>query len=162
MRYFFDTEFMENGPSQPIWLLSIGVVAEDGREFYAENDGAPLTAANEWVREHVLPYLHGPRMSRPEIQAGIAGLVGNDPRPEFWGYFADYDWVALCQVFGTMMDLPKGWPMFALDLQQIAWVRGVPRERFVPIKAEREHDALSDARWHRDLYPFLMAQRESP
>ncbi len=39
--------------------------------------------------------------------------------PEFWAYYADYDWVVFCQLFGTMMDLPKGFPMYCLDLKQL-------------------------------------------
>lgn len=35
MRYFFDTEFYEDGKT--IDLVSIGIVAEDGRELYAVN-----------------------------------------------------------------------------------------------------------------------------
>ncbi|HET7322728.1 MAG TPA: hypothetical protein VFJ06_00160 [Halococcus sp.] len=33
VRFFYDTEFIDNG--RIIDLISIGVVAEDGREFYA-------------------------------------------------------------------------------------------------------------------------------
>ena len=33
MRYFYDTEFIDNG--RTIELISIGVAAEDGREYYA-------------------------------------------------------------------------------------------------------------------------------
>ena len=33
VKYFFDTEFYEDGKT--IDLISIGIVAEDGREFYA-------------------------------------------------------------------------------------------------------------------------------
>ena len=33
MRYFYDCEFIEDG--RTIDLVSIGVVAEDGREYYA-------------------------------------------------------------------------------------------------------------------------------
>lgn len=33
MRYFYDCEFIEDG--RTIELVSIGVVCEDGREFYA-------------------------------------------------------------------------------------------------------------------------------
>lgn len=40
MRYFFDTEFHEDG--QTIDLISIGIVAEDGREFYAVSRDAQL------------------------------------------------------------------------------------------------------------------------
>lgn len=35
MKYFFDTEFHEDG--RTIDLISIGIVAEDGREYYAIN-----------------------------------------------------------------------------------------------------------------------------
>ena len=35
MRYFLDTEFIEDGKT--IDLLSIGIVAEDGRELYLQN-----------------------------------------------------------------------------------------------------------------------------
>jgi len=33
MRYWYDTEFIEDGST--IDLISIGIVAEDGREYYA-------------------------------------------------------------------------------------------------------------------------------
>jgi hypothetical protein len=33
VRYFYDTEFIDDGYN--IELISIGVVAEDGREYYA-------------------------------------------------------------------------------------------------------------------------------
>ena len=36
MRYFYDTEFLEDG--ETIDLISIGIVAEDGREYYAVTD----------------------------------------------------------------------------------------------------------------------------
>lgn len=33
MRYFYDTEFIDDG--RTIELISIGMVSEDGREYYA-------------------------------------------------------------------------------------------------------------------------------
>ncbi len=39
--------------------------------------------------------------------------------PEIYGYYADYDWVLLCSLFGRMIDLPKGFPMYCIDLKQI-------------------------------------------
>jgi hypothetical protein len=38
--------------------------------------------------------------------------------PEFYAYYADYDWVAFCWLFGKMMDLPNGFPMYCIDLKQ--------------------------------------------
>ena len=45
MRYFYDTEFIENG--RTIELISIGVVAEDGREFYAISTEFDASARSE-------------------------------------------------------------------------------------------------------------------
>lgn len=41
-----------------------------------------------------------------------------DDFPNFYAYYADYDWVVFCQIFGKMIDLPKGFPMYCRDLKQ--------------------------------------------
>ena len=170
-RYFFDTEFIEDGKT--IELISIGVVCEDGREFYAENANAVLSNANDWVKENVFPHLWS--RSTDEVRAtankwsrdgGTGGLlyysdIAKDLRrwinegkdtPEFWAYYADYDWVALCQLYGAMVDLPEGWPMFCLDLKQWCYQLGDPR---LPEQTSTEHHALADARWNFEVYKFL-------
>jgi hypothetical protein len=38
---------------------------------------------------------------------------------QFYGYYADYDWVLFCWLFGKMIDLPNGFPMYCRDLKQI-------------------------------------------
>ena len=61
MRYFYDTEFIEDG--RTIELVSIGIVAEDGREYYAVSTDFDPSKANAWVRENVLDKLPSPRDS---------------------------------------------------------------------------------------------------
>lgn len=39
-------------------------------------------------------------------------------KPKFYSYYADYDWVVICWLFGRMIDLPTGFPMFCFDLKQ--------------------------------------------
>ena len=39
--------------------------------------------------------------------------------PQFYGYYSAYDHVALYWLFGKMIDLPKGFPMYTIDLKQI-------------------------------------------
>lgn len=165
MRYFFDTEFIENGVT--IELVSIGLVGEDGRELYREVDPieVPWHRANEWVLKYVRPHLSnssGPSEFRPrdvvrfkpQIANDILGFVG--PNPEFWAYYADYDWVALCQLYGRMIDLPKGWPMFCMDVKQLAVSKG---ELLLPKQeVSTQHHALGDARWVRTAYEWLMAR----
>ena len=55
MRYFLDTEFDENGST--INLISIALVAEDGRELYLVSSEFSVNAFNDWVKANVLPLL---------------------------------------------------------------------------------------------------------
>jgi 3' exoribonuclease, RNase T-like len=157
LRFYFDTEFIEDGHT--IDLISIGMVCEDGREYYAVNMEARLHRAGQWVRTNVLPHLPSYRESfwkpRTAIATGVRNFVlgvNDPPKVELWGYYCDYDWVALCQLFGTMIDLPKGFPMFAMDLKQLSVMRGSPKH---PPQCSQEHHALADARWNRELHKFL-------
>jgi hypothetical protein len=108
-RIWFDTEFIEDGKT--IDLISIGMVREDGATYYAENGRCDHKRADPWVVENVLSHLQfGDAVKSPErIAREIVGFVGENP--EFWAYYADYDWVVLCRLFGRMIDLPDGWPM---------------------------------------------------
>lgn len=160
MKLFFDTEFIEDG--RVIWLLSIGIVREDGEEFYAEVEGVDHSLANPWVRENVLPHLGGRQWELPRsyIRDAIVAMAG--PSPEWWAYYADYDWVALCQLFGTMIELPVSWPMYCRDLKQLADMQhpGVNLKQLVPTP-KKAHHALADARWVRDVYTRLETLRAS-
>jgi hypothetical protein len=165
-RYFLDTEFIEDG--RTIDLVSIGLVTEAGESYYGISTEADLTKASPWVREHVLPALptYGdPRWKsrggiRYEVEVFIA-TTSQSRHVEFWAYYADYDWVAFCQLFGTMIKLPIGFPRFCMDLKQLSELVGSPRHPPPPVD---EHDALADARWNLDLFRFLRdyAERGEP
>jgi hypothetical protein len=155
MRFFLDTEFIEDGKT--IELLSIGIVADDGREYYAEVAGADYSRADNWVQANVIEHLKGGHFlkTREKIADEIVEFVGKNPC--FWAYFADYDWVALCQLYGRMLDLPESWPMYCKDLKQWADYLVVPRAAF-PKMTGTEHHALQDARWNKDVFDFLDAE----
>jgi hypothetical protein len=180
VKYFFDTEFYEDGRS--IDLISIGVVAEDGREFYAVSLESQLHMVSPWVRKNVLPslppYSDRAWMARKDIADGLQLFTGKsvpctfgdshgetlpavpfDPKPEFWAYYADYDWVVLCQLFGTMMALPPHFPKWCRDLKQLSVDVGSPKH---PADPKNEHNALADARWNRDLYAYLVECKSGP
>jgi len=130
MKYFLDTEFVEDG--ETIMPISLALVREDGRELYIEfKHDEDKARAHDFVRENVLPHLRGQEQyTREEAQRVIKSFMGLDRPPmgiprrnsgkgiEVWAYFADYDWVLFCQVFGPMVDLPEGCPMFCMDLMQ--------------------------------------------
>lgn len=64
----------------------------------------------------------------------------------------------LCQLYGPMIDLPKGWPMYCRDLKQLLDDRGNPK---MP-KPLKEHNALSDAQWNWWVYRKLMTGLPDP
>ena len=82
MRFFYDCEFIEDGVT--IELISIGVVDEQGREYYAVSTEFDPERAGAWVRSHVLPKLPPPSdrawRSRVLPAAGIANELPSDAR----------------------------------------------------------------------------------
>jgi hypothetical protein len=149
MKIWFDTEFIDDGHT--VELLSIGLIREDGKTYYAEPEETDRARSSEWVVANVLPHLVGPTKSRQTIANEVVEFAGN--KPEFWAYFASYDWVVLCQLYGTMMDLPYGWPMFCRDVQQVRSEAGI---RHLPAVNNQEHNALADAVWTKTAHEFCI------
>lgn len=160
MRYFFDTEFLED-PAYPIELISIGIVAEDGREYYAEVDlddsVFERVLDHEWLMANVVPHLARNHMKHKwQIASEIAEFTRN-PNPEFWAYCGAYDWVVLNQLYGAMVNHPSSWAFYCNDIAQLAHNLGINRRTLPPITEEHgtAHNALADARWCRDAYLYL-------
>lgn len=108
-------------------------------------------------------------------------------QPEFYAYFADYDWVLLCSLFGRMIDLPQGFPMYCNDLKQsldeeVGKLKNSDffqyfhvdkpltfNEKLEAIKkfnkkypAENNgHNALEDAVWNKDLFNFIQTLKKN-
>lgn len=148
MNIWFDTEFIDTG--REVHLLSLGMVRQDGLTYYAEPDDAPKHLACEWVQKNVLPHLTGPTKPRQQIKDDVIEFCG--AHPVFWGYFASYDWLLLCQLFGRMLDVPPHWPNFVLDVQQWRVMNGI---RDLPKQSSTEHNALNDALWTREAWEHV-------
>jgi hypothetical protein len=149
MRYWFDTEFIDDG--RTIELISIGIVSEDGRRYYAESEECDLSRGCEWVQKNVIPHLTGPRKPRSRIAQDLKLFCGRSP--EFWAYFNAYDWVALCQLYGRMLDTPEGWPNFCFDVQALRCQMGIVN---LPEQSTTKHNALADAEWTREAFEYLL------
>jgi len=217
MKYFLDTEFIE-GFHKPLFgkrrhfidLISIGIVAEDGREYYAISSEYDYHKADNWVKDNVIHKLycqtiHGDNRNRfradrfhktfgktnKQIAQEVFEFCTQDEITlekakyyditykycdiEFYAYYADYDWVVFCSLFGRMIDLPNGFPMYCKDLKQeldnyVSKVRmlkintmDISHEYQLDIiktdpnypKQENEHSAIDDAKWNMELFNFL-------
>lgn len=146
MRYFYDTEFIEDG--RTIELVSIGIVAEDGREYYAVCTDFDPSKANGWVRENVLDKLPNPASkawkSTDTIRSEVYDfLTSGAGRTELWAWVGAYDHVLLAQMWGDMTGLPREIPRYTRELRQYWEFAGNPT---LPDAPTGSHDALVDAR----------------
>lgn len=227
MKYFIDTEFVEKPGS--IELISIGIVCEDGREYYAISkdfnlkkawnrydmkDGPGGKYKEYWIRDNVLNQVHNdlsamcsvyhktyrwksfeaftqkslktliswfgksndqiakeiiefidkkhfkqPRKPSDKFQSRKMAAIAREKwlesiKPQFYAYFADYDWVVFCWLFGRMIDLPAGFPKYCIDIKQMMaerWLDSKWKDKYCP-QGRGTHSAIEDARWNEKLY----------
>lgn len=171
----YDLEFLEDG--RTIELISIGMVADDGREYYAVNQGMPLRhiRKHQWLTENVVPHLpqphgdwrlHMPKRwlfnyrdpavkSRERIADEVADFIrAAGPDVQLWANYGAYDHVALAQLWGPMIRLPEGVPMFTHDIQQERSRLGLAWDD-LPKQEGGEHNALADARHNQTVRRWL-------
>ena len=153
MRFFYDLEFGDT--AREITLVSIGVVAEDGREYHAVSSEFDPLAVHPWVRDNVLPQLPPAATWAPRarIREELLEFFGADP--VLWAWYGAYDHVALCQLWGAMPQLPRALPRFTLDVRQLWEHLGRPP---LPRQESGLHDALADAR-HVKVRWEVLAER---
>lgn len=185
MIFFIDTEFIEGfhkpflGKSRHfIDLISIGIVAEDGRTLYRISKEYNYDDADDWVKENVIQPMYletvpGDARNRYNINTfhqyygkslngikhDILEFVKGADKIEFYGYYSDYDWVVFCSLFGRMIDLPGGFPMYCRDLKQMMDERGLDaewRKENCP-DPPGEHNAAVDAHWNKKLFEKIIA-----
>jgi hypothetical protein len=163
MRYFYDTEFIDDG--RTIELISIGVVAENGREYYAVSTEFDPQWAGPWVRKNVLPKLPSPSSklwrSRRQIRSELEDFfdIDGDEPIELWAWVGAYDHVVLCQLWGPMTDLPPAMPRFTRELRQLWEDCGNPR---MPPRPPDSHDALVDAKHNLHRYRLIAEMMQAP
>ena len=164
--YALDTEFAEDGTT--IALLSLGLVAADGRTYYAQVVESDYARCNMFVVEHVIPAMtvcpggfsknqHWSFFSNRDSWGCVDGcpwrwktVIAQEVRafvgetPAFVTYYGAHDWVVLCQLYGSMTMLPSGWPMYATDLRAYLDWHG---SQSLTQPDDMPHHALSDAHW---------------
>lgn len=155
---FFDTEFSDLNPYKGE-ILSVGLVKLNGDELYLELEYEG--EVSEWVREHIVPTLTGPKVSRAEARDRIREFVG-EGKPYAVSYVNQYDtiywyklflgeehpflWLPIdfaSMLFGEGMD-PEGY--YSEDKANFFHKIGVDPSKY------KQHHALEDARLLREVY----------
>lgn len=168
VKLFIDTEFTSfNAPK----LLSLGLVAEDSREFYVEVNSETLhRSANEFVKEIVLPQfgVHPAAVSVPTAAAAGAALadflVGVDGRIHLVAdHPVDFEFALDILKHARRWDQVSGRLFTELvanevctdDLQPVWDASFEKHERAAP--GLFKHHALLDARVLKDVYDQVHA-----
>jgi hypothetical protein len=176
MRVTYDFEFLEDGST--IDPISLGMVREDGSEYYAVFRDMPFgpISRSPWLMVNVMPSLpvrtgHSDPWdrdhpdfkhvkSRDQIRQDVLRFLMETPNPSLWAWYAAYDHVVLAQLFGRMIDMPIGIPQRTNDIAQ-EWERlGYP---IMPEQPGGNHNALQDARFNlvRMLWLDQFAKKEN-
>jgi hypothetical protein len=162
MLIFLDTEFTKfNYPE----LISIGLVAEDGREFYAERTEYHRDDCSDFVKETVLPLLGrvpGAACSRSELTDRVREWFGQLPEPATIIFDFETDWLLLAvALLGRPQKNPPNTFGEKLQLDSSAITHPVFEQALNSTYTDEWplHHALADARALRAGYrawrPFM-------
>lgn len=156
MNIFFDTEF--TGLHKNTTLVSIGLVSEDNKSFYAEFTDYDKGQVDEWLETNVIrkTWLYANPQAEPsgEVEEGKwadvhvfgpkdfvkrcleewLGQFHKSYRIEMWGDCLAYDWVLFCDLWGSALRLPKKIYYIPFDLCTLMLINevdaNISRERF--------------------------------
>lgn len=134
MLLFFDTEF--TGLRKDTTLISIGIIAENGKRFYAEFSTYRENQCDDWIRENVLKHtiLDGNDIlaarlgedsnttvilgSKADIRYELGKWLKQFDKVQFVSDVCHYDFVLLIDIFGTAFDLPENVCAACHDINQ--------------------------------------------
>lgn len=164
---FFDCEFTHFQESaEPPVLISIGIISQDGRTFYAENENVQEALFSEFVIETVLPLLEGGEALMPysEIAKRMKTWIESfNGEAKLWSDASYLDWPHVEHMFSTY-----GWPLnlrrtpaalrFTSSIQNTRFGSAV-EDIFKSNTALRRHHALDDAVANRHAFKMATMRR---
>ena len=170
MKIFFDTEF--TGLHQGTTLISIGMIAEDGRELYCELNDYDKTQIDDWLKDNVIANLHNTNpINTEQLRKAVEGFIEPYDKVEIWSDCLSYDWVLFCQIFGHAFNIPKNVYYIPFDICPLLLEKvgdaDINREEYAGNMIEvndshnwgvKKHNALWDAYVIRACYNRLMSQ----
>ena len=170
MKVFFDTEF--TGLHKETTLISIGMISEDGKKFYAELTDYDKSQVDDWLQKNVIDNLHGSDTdddySVPTYYfKGDKDFVAEKMKKwfsqfwevEIWSDCLAYDWVLFNDLFGHAFNIPENVYYIPFDICTLFKVKGIDpdisREEFSGMEGNK-HNALYDAEVIKVCYEKMM------
>lgn len=175
MKVFFDTEF--TGLHKDTTLISIGLISESGKTFYAEFTDYDGSQVDEWIQEHVinnLKFNHQGKFftvrdgnmevhhDKYHIRKQLAEWFEQFDTVELVSDVCHYDMVLLIDIFGHAFKLPSNVNPACHDINQdiASYFELSEREAFDYSREEimmgkipgDKHNSLYDAKVIREIY----------
>jgi len=160
MRVYFDTEF--TGLHKDTTLISIGIIDENGREYYAELKDYDENQCDDWIKENVIKNLDGNHVvSKEELREELTEWFSEYKKVEIWSDCLAYDWVLFNDIFGHAFTIPMNIYYIPFDICTLMKIKGVDpdidREDFAEMNEKSsKHNALWDAKVIKECYDKLM------
>jgi len=174
-KLFFDTEF--TGLHQHTSLISIGIVADNGKTFYAELNDYDQSQIDDWLKTNVIDNLVLTAETETDIYSEKVRFFGsssdlknvlslwlteNFEKVEMWSDCLSYDWVLFSQIFGHAFNIPSNVYYIPFDICTLFKMKGIDpdinRERFINHNnPDLKHNALHDAAVIQICYNLLTA-----
>ncbi len=160
---FFDAEFTGHDIANDN-LMAIGMVSLDGeREMYFELE-YDENFVNDWVRENVVPYLTGNKISHEDARKQIGDFCGKSD-PHLVATVNQYDMAFWHKLFAGEKEPIHRIPidfasmLFAVGLTPAREIDGEKANFYaqfgIDLNNYKVHNALDDAKLMRDLYITL-------
>lgn len=173
-KVFFDTEF--TGLHKNTTLISIGLISECGKTFYAEFWDYDKTQIDEWLQTNVLDNLIWPNKkyngndynkdnifsggSTDAIREDLEKWLSQFEQVEIWSDCLSYDWVLFNDIFGHAFNIPKNVHYIPYDICTVFKIKGIDpdisRKEFSGLENETQHNALADAKMIKACYERLI------
>lgn len=175
-KVFFDTEF--TGLHQNTTLISIGLISDCGKTFYAELTDYDQSQVDDWIRENVISKLKYNGMfqilegtkenvsyksTTENVKEKLTDWLNQFEKVEIWSDCLSYDWVLFNQIFGHAFNIPKNVYFIPFDICTLFKLKGIDpdisREKFGCGGLYTEmpkHNALWDAEVIKMCYEKLM------
>lgn len=175
MKLFFDTEF--TGLHKNTTLISIGIIAENGKTFYAEFTDYDQKQIDEWLQDNVISLLTIDKDSIGKFGDDENWIVRGDTKcvkyyleqwlsqfeiAVFWSDCLSYDWVLFNHIFGHAFSLPENVYYIPFDICTLFEYKGIDadisREIYSEINDKEilKHNALYDAKIIKLCYEKLV------
>lgn len=177
IKIFFDTEF--TGLHKDTTLISIGLISEDGKTFYAELNDYDKSQVDEWLQENVIQNLmyhknetliikqpacwskdYVIKHNKENVAKALKSWLSQWDKVEIWSDCLSYDWVLFNDLFGHAFNIPSNVYYIPFDICTLFTLRNIDpdinREEFAGIEGSK-HNALHDAKVIKACYEKLMS-----